>query len=116
MPGSEIIRVSRREDIPNTFWDDHDDLSTDALLLLIWSTTQPRCPMAGAYRCPRRHLAEGRIPDDRLDDALLELRQKGLLFYEQKIVWNPERVERLHTRTAQIAKSIAKDLLEQRCP
>jgi len=68
--------MSRSEDVPNDFWDEHDGLSTDALLVLIWSTTNTRCGMAGVYRCPRSRIAEGRVPDDgSLQAALDELEE-----------------------------------------
>lgn len=102
--------MSRREDIMNTVWDDHDELSTLALTTSIWSTTNKRCGMAGAYRCPERHILEGRL-GDQLQSVLTELEEAGLVFYREKVLWVPERVEGLHTRTKEIAKAIAKDLM-----
>lgn len=102
--------MARREDIVNTIWDELDHLSNDAVLLYVWSWTNPRCGMAGVYKVPQRRLLEGRLEDPL--PALSELVRDGKLRYEDGVLWNVARVKRLSHISEQIAKSIAKDLAE----
>lgn len=109
--------MSRREDVVNDLWDRWHDLSDDAILLYLWSFTNPRCGMAGIYRCPRRVILEGRLGDgDRLDGALSELEAAGLVLYRDGVLLCLPRVGGLGTKTEQIAKSISKDLRNVDCP
>jgi hypothetical protein len=99
----------RLENIPNTFWDEYDDaLRNESAVFVIWASTNPKCNMAGAYRCPRRLLVEGRIPEDQLQVALDEAEDAGLVYYRENIVWVRERVAHLTSRNTQMAKSVAK--------
>lgn len=101
----------RREDVPNTIWDELDDLSTDAILVYLWSFTNPRCGMAGIYRVAPRRIAEGRLgADGRLEAALRELEEHDLVYYRDRVLWCKPRVAGLSTKSVQIAKSIRKDL------
>jgi hypothetical protein len=102
--------VARNEDIVNSIWEDLDDLSNDEMLLFVWSWTNPRCGMAGIYKCARRNLAEGRLEDAVLMGALAEVSRRRLLFYEDGIVWVRERYRRLRQHNEFIAKSAASDL------
>lgn len=104
--------MPRREDIVNSIWDELDDVENDALLLYLWSFTNPRCGMAGIYAVPKRKLVEGRLQEDALDEALAQLSERGLLEYVDGVLWCRARVKRLNTKTEQIAKAIAKDLAE----
>jgi hypothetical protein len=104
--------VARREDIVNTIWDELDHLSDDGLMLYIWSWTNTKCGMAGIYKVARRKLVEGRFSEERLDAALAELEEEGLLRYVNGVLWNCARVKRLSAISQNIAKSIAKDLGE----
>lgn len=103
--------MSRREDVLTTFWDERDELSMPAILIDLWSTTNPRCGMAGMYRVPRRMIVEGRLSDEDLEAALVELREAGRVFFHDGILWNRERVQNLATQSPAIAKSIGTDLL-----
>ena len=96
----------------NTFWDDVDDLSDDAVLLYIWSWTNQKCGMAGLYKIPKRKLLEGRLSGERLDRALTELEEAGMLRYVDGVLWNCARVKRLSMVSDNIAKSIARDVAE----
>lgn len=104
--------MARREDVMNTIWDDLDHLSNDAMLLYVWSWTNPRCGMSGLYKVPRRKLLEGRLQTSELAEALTELDKQGNLRYEEGVLWVVARVKRLSMISDQIAKSIAKDLAE----
>jgi hypothetical protein len=104
--------VARREDIVNTFWDEVDHLSDDAVMLYIWSWTNTKAGMAGIYRIARRKLVEGRFDEERLSTALAELEDDGKLFYKDGVLWCVARVKRLSSIHETIAKSIAKDLGE----
>ena len=104
--------MARREDIVNTFWDDVDHLSDDAVMLYVWSWTNTKCGMAGIYRIARRKVIEGRFEDDRLKAALDELEADGKLRYVDGVLWNCARVSRLSGISENYAKSIARDLRE----
>jgi hypothetical protein len=102
--------VARNEDIVNSIWEDLDDLSNDEMLLFVWSWSNPRCGMAGIYKCARRNLAEGRLEGDALAGSLAEVSRRRLLFYEDGIVWVRARYKRLRQHGKFIAKSAAGDL------
>jgi DnaA N-terminal domain len=104
--------MARREDIVNTFWDEVDHLSDDAVMLYIWSWTNTKAGMAGIYRVARRKLVEGRFDEDRLTAALVELEEDGKLLYKDGVLWCVARVKRLSSIHEKIAISIAKDLGE----
>lgn len=101
--------MTRVEGTPVDFFDEHDELSTDAVVTYLASYITPRCPMAGVYKVARRHLASGRVPDDgQLASALDELESANLLYYRGKVVWVVDRVARLTTKSSQMARSVAK--------
>lgn len=100
----------RREDHPNTIFDQHDGLSNAAMLFLLWVTLNTRCGMAGIYRVPARFLVEGRLNEDECVAALKELEDAGLIAYRDGVLWVRDRVAGLNNHSAQIAKSIVKDL------
>lgn len=104
--------MSRNEDIDNGIWSDpdFDALSPDATLLYLWSFTNPRCGMAGLYKVPRRHLLEGKLPEERLVTALAELSEARFAFYEQGVLWVRTRVKFLRTKGDMMRRSIANDL------
>ena len=104
--------MARHEDIVNTFWDDVDHLSDDAVLLYLWSWTNQKCGMAGIYKIARRKLAEGRLDEARLEAALAELEGDGKLRYADGVLWNCARIKRLSMVSENIAKSIARDVGE----
>ena len=109
--------MSRREDVVNDLWDRWDHLSDDAILLYLWSFTNPKCGMAGIYRCPRRLLLEGRLAEgERLDKALAELESAHLVLYRDGVLLCLPRVDGLGSKTEQIAKSISKDLRNVESP
>lgn len=96
----------------NTFWDEMEHLSDDAVFLYIWSWTNPKCGMAGIYRIAERKLLEGRLDTDRVKAALAELEADGKLRYVGGVLWNVARVKRLSGISANYAKSIARDVKE----
>ena len=103
---------ARREDILNTFWDDEavDVLSNHAVLLYLWSFTNPRCGMAGVYACKRRGLCDGRLTKAQLGKAIADLSEARFLFYVDGWVWVRSRVRHLSTINPNIARSIDRDL------
>lgn len=102
--------MPRNEDFSNALWADLDDLSNDAVLLYVWSWTNPRCGMAGIYTCPRRLLLDGRLDDQALSDALSALDGADKMRFQSAVVYVPARIKRLRMLTEQIATSIDKDL------
>lgn len=103
---------TRREDIKNTFWEDEDvdELSNSAVLLYLWSFTNPKCGMAGIYRCKRRGLCEGRLTKKQLDKALGELQAADLLHYLDGWLWVTGRVKNLSALNQNIARAIVRDV------
>lgn len=104
--------MPRIEDVSNVIWDDLADVSNDALMLYLWSFTNPRCGMAGVYKVPRRMLADARLDPAATDAALGELEERGILYYRGGVLWVKSRVKRLRMLTEQMGKSVAKDLSE----
>lgn len=102
--------MARNEDIVNSIWEDLDDLSNDEMLLFVWSWSNPRCGMAGIYKCARRNLAEGRLEAEPLAGSLGVLSRRRLMFYEDGVVWVRKRYRRLRQHNLFIAKSAASDL------
>lgn len=102
----------RREDIENAIWDDEDfdALSNDAALFYLWSFTNPRCGMAGVYKCKRRHLCEGRLTERKLTNVLAELAESRHVYYVDGVLWVRTRVKHLRTKGEPMQKSILKDL------
>jgi hypothetical protein len=104
--------VARFGDVQVAMWSDPDveDLSADAMLLYLWSFTNPRANMAGLYKVSRRSMCECKLTEKRLTDALAELTAGRFLFYVDNVLWVRTRVKHLRTRTVQIAKGIITDL------
>lgn len=103
---------ARREDIINSFWDDEDvdQLGNNAVLLYLWSFTNPRCGLAGVYPCKRRAICDGRLPNGRLDKALSELASGRFLYYIEGWIWVRARVKNLSGINPNMARSIVKDV------
>lgn len=105
--------MSRNEDFDNAFWSQRvvEDLSAHATLFYIWSWTNTRCGMAGLYEVGRRAMTESKVSSEDLDGVLAELSAARLAFYVDDVLWVVARVKRLRTKTVQMAKSIAKDVV-----
>jgi hypothetical protein len=82
-----------------------------AVLLYIWSFTNPKCGMAGVYACKRRALCDGRLTGTQLDKGLAQLREGKFMFYVQGWLWVRSRVTHLSAINGNIARSIRKDVL-----
>lgn len=105
--------MSRSEDFDSEFWSDPDvaALSPAGKLLYVWTWTNPRCNMSGAYQVTRALVtAETGIEGDDLDEAFAELEEHRFAFYDGRIVWVRARVKRLRQKTPNIAKSIGTHL------
>ena len=101
--------MSRNEDIDNAIWDDLEELSADAMLLYLWSFTNPRCNMAGLYKVSVAKMDECKVPLERIPAALEELARNRLLFHEDGILWVRARVKRLRARSPQMLKAVLRD-------
>lgn len=103
---------ARREDILNTFWEDEDvdELDNAAVLLYLWSFTNPLCGMSGIYRCRRRALADRRLTTRQLERALKQLADARFLYYADGWVWVRSRVKNLSAVNGNIARSIVNDI------
>lgn len=105
--------MSRCENIDNSFWADPDvaELSADSKYTYIWSWTNPRCGMAGIYKVSAKAAAfETGLPLENVENAFQELQTTRYVFFEDGVLWVRSRIKYIHSRTPQIAKSIASDL------
>lgn len=106
--------MSRREDIDNAIWSDPDfeALSLEAAMLYIWSWTNPRCGLAGLYKVSERAMTESKVTLERLPDVLAELAAADFLFYESGVLFVRSRLKHFRTKTPQVAKSVASDVVK----
>jgi hypothetical protein len=106
--------MSRREDIDNAIWSDPDfeALSANATLLYLWSFTNLRCGMAGLYKTSMRTMTESKVPLQDLPDTLAELEATSFAFYEDSVLWVRTRVKHLRSRSPQMARAVANDVLK----
>lgn len=106
--------MGRGEFIENRIWSDpdFDELSLGAGMLYLWSFTNPRCNMAGLYKCSERAMLEAKSQRQRLPIILQELEQARFLFYVDGVVWVRTRAKYIHSRNPSIATAVAKDVLE----
>ena len=111
--------MSRREDIDNDIWVDPDfaALTPDAKLLYLWSFTNPSCNMSGLYKIglPAFEFGTG-LSRERVAAALSELQSagEGFALYVDQLLWVRSRVKHLRSRSPQMAKAIANDLMKVR--
>lgn len=107
--------MSRSEDFDSEFWSDPDvaELTAEAKLLYVWTWTNPRCNMSGAYQVTKTLMqAETGLTDDQVAGAFAELEEGRFAFYDGRVLWVRSRVKRLRQKTPNIAKSIAAHLLK----
>lgn len=105
--------MSRTEDFDSEFWADADvaDLTVTARYLYIWTWTNPRCNMSGAYQVtPALIGAETGLTRDEIDETFAELADHRFAFYDGRVLWVRARVKRLRQKTDNIAKSIVAHL------
>jgi hypothetical protein len=106
--------MSRSEDFDNGFWDEPDvfALGPEAKLVYIWSWTNKRCHFSGIYKVPLAAIVfETKHTEEAVQTALVELEQACFLFYDGTWMFVRTRVKRIRTRTVQMCKAIAKDLV-----
>lgn len=105
--------MSRQQSFPDDIWSTEPfaSCSANAKYLYRWSRGNPSCGMAGIYRFrPRQAVLDTGLTSAMIDRALDELRERGMVYVVDGVLWNVERVADLYTKTRQIAVSIAKDV------
>jgi len=109
--------MARTEDFNVGLWSDpeFEPLSADAALLYIWSWTNTHTNWAGLYTVGRGTIAlQSKVPADRLDAALEELRSIGWLHYEDGVLWVRGRVKNIRSKSRRMAVSVARDVARVR--
>lgn len=107
--------MSRREDVDTAYWNDPDvnSLTAPAKLVYLWSFTNDRTGMAGIFQVPKAAIIlETGHDEPTVDAALTELQQARFLFYDGAWMWVRARIKRLNTRTVQMCKAVAKQVVK----
>ena len=107
--------MGKTADVHQSIWSDpwFADLSVEAKLLYFWAITNEHANLAGIYIVGRRLIEfESGLTSSRFERAIAEL--QGKLVYDESTgtIWVVGRVKRVRSRTAQIAKSIARAVEE----
>lgn len=105
--------MSRQESFLNDIWsaEPFASCSAPAKYVFRWSRANPACGLAGIYRIrPAQAALDTSLTVPVVERALVELQERGMVYFVDGVLWNVERIADFYTKTAQTAKSMAKDI------